>query len=454
MFTDVQSLSRIITVVLLVMLAVSVKNLLSVHKNIRYFLKKRSFDGNQTTRFFIFVPLMNEEKAVSGLVDSLTSMSYPADKTTIVLVTTVRERDPNGNNPTHEAAKKAANLHNNQKTGATVIAVESTKTNGYVATQINFAIEQLGAQIKPDDFLVTYNADSSPAVNTLLAADKIVQEHGSKVNVMQQSSLFTKNVSAMLEKRNFSAAASAIHQSLWTLKHEVSMMRRQSKLSELWFKNMGAFKRFCLTKFTVCVGHGLFVRKSYYDTHPLNEDASIEDTHYGLYQSLRRVGVYPIPLLENSESPSTFRRVTAQKRGWFRLVFDLSGLLFSNGQGKFKRGQGRAEFLSILLQVSLVYVVWFMHSIFIVGTLVIAAVSQQASLVGLWLATYAAYWLLPALLLAYYHDRLVVTGRLNASAVLAAWTIGAPGILTHSLGPWLSISDRLRGLNTRTKTER
>lgn len=437
------------------MFILSVRNLFNVRRNVNYFLGNiKNSSSKNKTNFFIVIPLMHESETVDELASDLLSLNYPADQYWIIFVTTIRERDKNNENKTFEAAKRIAKKHSKIKDSANLIVLECTKTSGFVATQINFAIESIKKNIKPDDFILIYNADSAPGKDTLLAADNLIEHYGKRANVMQQSSLFTRNIEVMLRRKSYGAAANAIHQSLWTLKHEVTMTRRQSLLSRRQLGGANWLIRMLTARFTVCVGHGIFVRKRYYDKHPLNEDATIEDTQYGLYQSLQRTPVFPVPILENSESPSTFLRVTAQKRGWFKMIFDLTKLLITTGKRVFRSKKARAEFVSIVLQVATIYAIWFMHSIFMVGTFLAAVGLRRIELVIAWVVFYAIYWLVPALYLASVHGKLVPSGRLKSVDAIRAWTYGAPAILTHSLGPWLAIYDRLRGSNHRKKTLR
>lgn len=452
MFT---STDIVLTILLLLMVSISSRNLLYVMWNVRFFLKKRRYQlTSSPARFIIIVPLMDEAVTVNKLIRSINRLQYPRDKVEIVFATTVRERNHTGKNPTHETIlryiKTKAKKHPQD---FNLRVVESPSKTGYVATQNNFAIASLKDEIKKDDFIVFYNADSLPNKNTLLAANAIIDEQGTEANVLQQSSLFTKNLRAILKQRQYSAAANGIHQSLWTLKHEVAMTRRQSHLSIKISHEISALKRFLLTRFTVCVGHGLFVRKSYYDLHPLNEDTNIEDTQYGLYQSLEKTPVFTIPVLENSETPSTFKKVIVQKRGWFKLVFDLARLLTQRSSATFTKKQGRAEFVSIVIQILGIYAAWFTHSIFIVGTLIWAILSGKVVLILLWAIFYTMYWLAPAVVLVVTHKKLV-NEKLPVHNVMAAWILGFKGIMTHSLGPWLAIYDKSLGNTARIKTER
>lgn len=441
--------------ILAVMSLVSLHNFWHVCRNIRFFDRyKVTKNREKFSRFFIVVPLMHEVETVETLLETLTSFDYPKESFQIIIATTVRERDTKGVNATYQKATEVAKALNQSKQLAHIRVTESDQTHGYVATQINHALSTVGSEIKPDDFVVVYNADSLPGKHTLQAANEILHRYGKKVLVMQQSSLFTKNIPAMRSVRSYGAIANALHQSLWTLKHEVSMTRKQSLRIARQTGTEGFLKRLFATKFTVCVGHGLFVRKSYYTSNPLNEDAAIEDTHYGLYQSLNKVGVYTVPVLENSESPSTFARVTAQKRTWFKLVFDLSKLLHTKGRSLFAAKKSRAEFISILFQVSFVYIVWLLHSVFLIGTLVLALIGGQWTTILFWIVVYTLYWVLPAVYLAVHHRRLVGSNSLTVTDALLASTLGAPAILTHSLGPWLAIYDRLRGNTKRKKNLR
>lgn len=438
---------------LILMIGLSLRNLYYVIWNARFFLHKRQYKiTDNPTKFFIVIPMMDEVNSVGTLIRSLNQLKYPEDKVEIVFATTIRERNAAGKNPTHEVILDYIKTRaKDYPQDFSLRVIESSSTTGYVATQNNFAINSLKDEIKNDDFLLFYNADSLPDKNTLLAANAIIREQGAQANVLQQSSLFTQNLPSILKQRQYGAAANGIHQSLWTLKHEVAMTRRQSYLSVKINDQNSILKRFLLTRFTVCVGHGLFVRKYYYSQHPLNEDANIEDTQYGLYQSLEKTPVFTVPVLENSNTPSTFKKVIAQKRGWFKLTFDLTRLLTQRSKITNKK-QSRTQFISIVIQIANLYVTWFIHSIFLIGTLIGVLISGSMTLILLWLAFYIIYWLAPAIVLSMVHEKLT-NHKLLIRNVFMIWILGSGTIASHSMGPWLAIYDKFSGNTRRIKTE-
>lgn len=356
---------------------------------------------------------------------------------------------------TNELAKDIAAKINSETRHGFVKVIEYPNQTGVVAHQINYAVKSLNA-IQSKDYIGIYNADSRPPLDTLIQAEHAIEGHHVPP-VIQQSSLFMLNASNTTNK-GYAWKANALHQTMWTLKHEVTMLRRQSKYALKSNLSTSRLGKFLYTRFTVCVCHGLFVNASYYKKMPLPEDAVIEDTSYGLLQSLNKTPVLPLYALENSESPTSLTSVIRQKRTWFRLVFDLWDLCKSAYDGSLETTATRAEVGAIALQILPTYVIWIFHTIVTTLPLIVAICTLRWWIFAGWFLAMIVYWLIPALAINSKLGVLVGQQPLSMGQVSGIFVFGMPGILSHSLGPWFSVYDGIRnklGLQVeKKKTER
>jgi cellulose synthase/poly-beta-1,6-N-acetylglucosamine synthase-like glycosyltransferase len=320
--------------------------------------------------------------------------------------------------------------------------IEYPHTEGLVAHQINFAINSLTNR-SSHDYIGIYNADSRPPLDTLIQAEEIIQVRSSAhTPVIQQSSLFTLNVNN--DDTSYSGKANAIHQSLWTLKHEITMLRLQSKHAPYLDDHPSILQQLWHTRFTVCVCHGLFINSDYYDKLPLPENSVIEDTSYGLLQCLNHTPVVPLYALENSESPTSLTAGISQKRTWFRLVFDLWDINISALKRETSTESTSLEILVLMARITPIYIFWFFHTLVVVFPLLVVIYLHNPWLFCTWLLTLFIYWLVPALILDANLPNLVGQKKLGSIKIVKIFILGMPGILTHSVGPWLSVYDGIR----------
>jgi len=323
-----------------------------------------------------------------------------------------------------------------------VKVVEYPKKIGVVAHQINFAIRSID-ELRTKDYIGIYNADSRPPVQTLLEVEKLVSAKKTLPPIIQQSSLFMLNVNDV-RSEGYSWKANAFLQSLWTLKHEVTMLRLQSRHSGKIGSSSSLLARMWHARFTVCTCHGLFINSDYYRSTPLLEEVTVEDTSYGLLQCLNRVPVMPLYVLENSESPNSLVKAIRQKRTWFRLVFDLSALCRDAMRGKLKVVATKPEICSLALQIIPLYVMWFLHSIVTVLPFIVAIVTFNVTLLVGWLCATVLYWVVPAFIMNANLKTLVGQESLGAWQFTKIIFFGIPGVFSHSVGPWLGVYDGIR----------
>lgn len=350
---------------------------------------------------------------------------------------------------TGQLAHKIANTLNRQAHDTNFVKViEYPYEHGHMVHQINYVVSVLQAQLKPQDYIGIYNADSRPARNTLRVAENNVQsrvKHGeSTPAVMQQSSLFTLNLLENTQRYNAAWRANAFHQSMWTMKHDVTMRRLQSS-HVLKLQNKPSFwQQIIHTRFAVCTGHGLYINAAHYNALPLPQDSVVEDAAYGMLQCLSHVPITQLYTLENSETPTSLRSVINQKRVWFKLVFDLFKIQHNAYRNRQQTGSSVTEILVLNARILPIYFLWFFHSIFTIVPLALALWLHSPALLGLWILAMVLYWLIPAAILDSQLPVLVGQPSIGLLRVLRIFVLGMPGILSHSIGPWLSIYDVIR----------
>ncbi len=350
---------------------------------------------------------------------------------------------------TDQLAHKIANTLNRQAHRTDFVKViEYPHEHGHMVHQINYVVTVLQAQLKSQDYIAIYNADSRPARNTLRVAENNVQSrvtHGENTPaIMQQSSLFTLNLSENTQRYNAAWRANAFHQSMWTMKHDVTMRRLQSS-HVLKLQTQPTFwQRIAHMRFAVCTGHGLYINAAHYSVLPLPEDSVVEDAAYGMLQCLNHVPITQLYTLENSETPTSLRSVINQKRVWFKLVFDLFRIQRDTYHSRNETGSSIIDIFVLTARIVPTYFLWFFHSIFTIVPLALALWLHSPVLLCLWVLAMGLYWLIPAAILDSQLPVLVGQPSIGFLNVLRIFVLGMPGILSHSIGPWLSIYDVTR----------
>jgi len=130
--------------------------------------------------------------------------------------------------------------------------------------------------------------------------------------VIQQSSLFLKNINDILKNRAFLAAGDAIFQSRWTLVREMPRYLIGSGrlrfvptlLSKNWYAH--------------CVGHGLLIQAAVLDRvggFP-TPSVGLEDSALGFNLRSRGIQVTPISILENGDAAESLTSLIRQKASW------------------------------------------------------------------------------------------------------------------------------------------
>jgi hypothetical protein len=361
---------------------------------------------------------------------------------------------------THELAVNLANEYNNRSGHPRITVLRYPHSTGVMSHQLNYALQHLWSNKKNlETFVAIYNADSHPARDTLLAADQQITQATETINILQQSSLFTLNYHAY--PNTFSGLflrSAALFQTKWTLVHELARLREQSlNVSKVG----GTLSSIIMhSKLSHCVGHGLIVRLSYFVQDFLPTDTVTEDLPYGYYQCARGEAIFPIPVLENSDSPLSVPSLLNQKKIWFWPYIQYPQCYAKVVSAKQYRSKLEAGYLT--LQGLIVGLAWLLHSAVFLLPIVLAPFSTRPlHAITLFLLAYLLYWIIPQSIIVGRLSKLEPhpTGRWSIYDTVTTSVLGILVILTHSIGPIQAIWDYLLHLFTgksivKTKTER
>lgn len=268
--------------------------------------------------FYIAIPVLREAGILRQAVDHFEVITK-GHEATVVVVTTAREkyehvRYPDAADTVHvagELAKEGRCIH-----------LHYPDPSGLKADQLNFAATYC-ASLTPaaihssQTFLVCYDADSRPLVNSLACFDAAIAQHPS-VDVFHQSSCFELRQDEIAAAtgsirwlRQAVADAGALRANRFVLAYEVPRLINRSSAAR-WLK-----QQLCSYVYTHVTGHGLCVRLSLLQALPFPSQSPLEDMHYSFLLGSRNFALQPVPSLDIAEVPSSLRAQVEQASRWF-----------------------------------------------------------------------------------------------------------------------------------------
>lgn len=470
--------------------------------NLIWLLKDDEFYFNKNLKeFAICIPVLREQRMIRQCLEYFSSLNYPKDKYKIFVVTTKKEDFERGKNrsdlkllaldifeynlskieesylhlfnleklkditkntkgkkyseilnyltwaydtypSTNDIAIKVSNELNKKYNIELVNVIHYPYDTGYMADQINYLIKYLnnGSIVDLATFFAIYNIDSAPNRDTLREISKEItlfeNKHSLKLNVVQQSSLFTKN----LNKISGILRGAALLQTKWTLVHELSRLRKQS--ASVSFESKTYLQSFIRTKLGHCVGHGLFVRLDYFKDNMLPTDTINEDLPYGFYQSVLKEPILPVKVLENSDSPESFRSLINQKKVWFWPYVEY--FKCRNSIKLRVENINNVELNTLFVKAIFSGLVWFMQSLVFLLPLFVVIFYLDFTLLCLYLLSWVLYWTIPVSIILIYLPSLEgkASGKINSLStenILDLTVNGFLTIFTHSIGPILCV---------------
>lgn len=296
--------------------------LAAIFRSHRFLTLKSPVEGNvrlgPRPTFYIVIPVLREADILRQAVDHFDVITKGHDAT-VVLVTTARERYEHARYP--DAADTVRVADELAKEGK-CIHLHYPDSSGLKADQLNFAATYC-ASLAPaaihssQTFLVCYDADSRPLINSLACFGAAIAQHPS-VDVFHQSSRFElrqDETAATTGSRHWLrqavADAGALRANRFVLAYEVPrLLNRSSAVS--WLK-----QQLCSYVYTHVTGHGLCVRLSLLRTLPFPSQSPLEDMHYSFLLGSRNLALQPVSSLDTAEVPSSLRAQVEQASRWF-----------------------------------------------------------------------------------------------------------------------------------------
>ena len=378
------------------------------------------------TKFIICIPALNEQNTIKATLDKFLNQEYPSSLYSVYVVTTSKERRNVARRSTAEVVEayraslpmEKVKLINN---------VNYPDRDGRMAHQVNYLAQRLANSLKRENvYFVIYNADSHILPNTLSRTNTQImlakKRTGRYPGLLQQSALY------QYQGHNKFAEGAGLHQSLWTLMHEVPKIRRQSSGFERLGDSRSWLSIMLHSRVAHCVGHGLFVHGSYYLEHPFSSDILNEDLPYGLQACAIRESILSIPSIELASTPSRLSMVYRQKSVWFNPFFEfLSFGRRLEAKGLYK---SKFELRYLVAQAYVPLFIWLFHSAILLGGLLFC-IAAGPWFVAMWCVSVSIYWYIPAIVVTIYRKRLENGGTNSFRSVI--W--GTVYVFSHSIGP-------------------
>lgn len=478
-------------------------------------------DANATSPFFyILLPVLREQKLLEQTVENFLTLSYPKDLFKIIVITTEKEtyekeigrnrisliakaladkisknvfmekyiglfdekkmldvytkyigknyffvneklmRDCDNYLTTIELAEKLKQKINTREKKSIIETIHYPFKEGVMAHQVNYAVEHLKPIKNKKTFIGLYNADSSPNADTLMNVAKVVSNSGENV-ILQQSAIFTKNFNLFNHSWKSSFLKSGgLLQSHWTLCHEIPRIRAQSQsVKKLSKSKLGLFLK---TRLAHCVGHGMFINLDLFkELGNFSTETMNEDLPFGFKVCAKKIPIYLLPVLEAADTPETIKHLINQKRIWFWSYLDYwkcrKLLLNSNFADP-------TIINSLTLQGLLFGFAWLFNSILYLFPAVISIIYFNKLVLVLSIFSLLLFYFLPISIIMLNLNKLHSKAdkqliKINSYDWILIQIFGLFALFSDSLGPWLTIFDKLKVFVTgvtpyKQKTER
>lgn len=273
-------------------------------------LKKNQFNKDNLNfsnkpKLIVLIPALREQKRIIGTLNHFIR-HFVSKGASVVVITTQREYDRPFNGPSTQDIVES--FIKRKKLERKISCLNYPDKKGFMAHQLNYALSKITDN---NLFVAVYNADSHPHPKTIeLFYDQLSKHPSAKI--FQQSAAFIKNFDkfeALNPLTNIFLKTSAVLQTRWTFAHEYARLLRQSIFKFKFFKKFANAH---------VVGHGLIIQiKTLKKLGGFPTKNITEDLFLGYLLRSKGYSIYPLPLLELAESPSTVKSTWKQKYVWF-----------------------------------------------------------------------------------------------------------------------------------------
>lgn len=382
-------------------------------------------------KIHVLIPALREQKRIIDTIKYFQKHILVEDNVDLIIVTTQREFE-----------KKFSGLSTNQlvrnyvteNNCSNISIIDSPYKTGIKAHQLNYAL----GQISDDSFITVYDADSRPHPRTF-EAFYFELDNNPKAKVFQQSAVFFNNFHSL--KSSF-LRSSAVLQSRWTLAHEFPRLFRQS---------FGGGKLVKKYAYAHVVGHGLFI-----DINVLKSVGGFpaqtitEDLFLGYLLRASGYSIYPLPLLESSDAPTTVKGLWGQKHVWFfgplKMITYLKYVL--KNARKLKVFDLSVPWIMTAQGITSA-TAWLVSGPLIFLLLASPLLTQNTALISFaWLAVFIYGLVQFYITLIYYQKLLAYAGTsvsmLSIGNVFLDTVMSIPAIMFNSLPPYFALAENIK----------
>ncbi len=410
----------------------SIQNLINLGRSLNWLSLKPQYPKiNKFSRFIVCIPVLDEQKVIQSTLKKFFNQDYPLSKYSLYVVTTNKESHEKNKKSTAEVVEEYRKSLSPEK-AVQLSIVNYPKKDGRMSHQINYLAKKLRKDLaQKNTYFVIYNADSNILPNTFSGVNEQIKSSNQRTTrmpkLLQQSAFYQ-----ISNKSLYGAEGAGLHQTLWTLMHEIPKLRRQSSGFEKLGDSKNILSMLLHSRITHCVGHGLYIYGSYYLKHPFSDSVLNEDLPYGLQACSIREPILPIQSLELASTPNRLSAVYKQKSVWFNPFFEF--LSFGKELEHKRMYKSKFELKYLIMQAYAPLFIWLIHSFVLLGGLITGIIAGWLYTI-VWFGTVLLYWFIPALIITIYRKRLDNGGANSLLAIIS----GVPYVLTHSIGPLWSV---------------
>jgi hypothetical protein len=260
------------------------------------------------------VPVLREAAVINAAVAHFALVIHGHDAQLVVVTTAREEAERRLHRDADDTLKTVAALARQGRCAH----LHYPDPAGVKADQLNYAARRLAAggdRPATESFMVCYDVDSRPPLDTLACFENAIAEHPA-VSVFHQSSRFglrsaPRRTGPASWLRHAVADSGALRANRFVLAYEIPRLLNRSGSTS------AVKRRLCSFVYTHVTGHGLCVRLSLLERLPFPARSPLEDMHYSFILGTRNEPMLPIASLDRAEVPASVRAQIEQAARWF-----------------------------------------------------------------------------------------------------------------------------------------
>lgn len=268
--------------------------------------------------FYVVLPVLREASRLRQMIKHFEALTEDS-LSKIIVVTTARETAEAAQ---HAEAADTVALARELAADGSFIHLHFPDQRGLKADQLNFAADYcvnclLGDLPPQQAFVVVYDADSRPPLDSLTQFEQAIARHP-EVSVFHQSSRFELRATSSVATRSWVelfrravADSGALRANRFVLAYELPRLLNRSDIK-------GERNRIPTSYiYTHVTGHGLCLRLSLLRELRFPARSPLEDMHYSFLLDSRNTPMVPIASLDCAEVPDSVAAQFQQLARWF-----------------------------------------------------------------------------------------------------------------------------------------